>query len=364
MRIVHIITKCDYGGAQTVLAELASEQQRRGHDVSVIAGLTGPVSEDLTRLGISVEHEPTLTHAIHLRNDRSAFRALSSRLEKTKPDIVHTHSSKGGLLGRAAARRLDIPVVYTAHGWPFQHGAAARQRVQSFAGEWFSARGPGPVVCVSTSDFELAVSSRVCRRSDLYLVHNGVGRPGDCAVDSLKASHSDGLRLVMVARFSRPKRQDLVIEALKMLPPDISVTFVGDGELLLPNQTLARDLENRVRFAGVADPRPFLRAADAFVLVSDYEGLSISVIEAMRAGLPIIANELPGLRDAVVNGTTGLLCTSTPASLATAIESLRDPRRRALLGNAARRVWEERFTVTAMTDGYDEVYRSALVPRS
>ncbi len=362
MHILHIITKCDYGGAQTVLREMACEQQRRGNRVSVVTGTLGPVSKNLATLGISVHQEPALVHAIHPMQDRIALRRLVEWLEQLGPDLVHTHSSKGGLLGRRAARQVGIPVVYTAHGWPFQRGAAPAQRVASFAAEWFSARSTGPIVCVSSADLALAKSSRLCSAHRLHLVHNGVGK--DDQSDSFSKSHStptqSGLDLLMIARFAAPKRQDIVLDALALLPENIRVTFAGDGLNLAAMRTRAASFGDRVNFVGVIEPGPLLQNSDALVLASDYEGSPMSVIEAMRAGLPVVTNRLPGIGDAVRDGTTGLICDLNPESFASTILLLTNPVLRARLGREGRLDWARRFTAGAMVDGYDAVYARAL----
>ena len=357
MHILHVITKCDYGGAQTVVRELATEQLGRGHQVSIVTGVVGPVSEQLTTLGVRVDHEATLTHSIHLQRDRVALRHLVDRMSELRPDVVHAHSSKGGLLGRQAARRLDIPAIYTAHGWPFQRGAAPLQRLASFVGEWASARSSGPVVCVTAADLALARRSHVCPPDRLRLVHNGIGH-----ADDRRPTLQDGgtaLRLLMVARFAAPKRQDLVVQALAWLPSDVRLTLAGDGPTLDAVRRLAAPYGDRVQFVGVAPPAALLAVSDALVLASDYEGLPMSVLEGMRAGLPIVANRLRGLSDAVRDGETGLLCELTPQSLAAAILTLRDATFRARLGDAGRAAWTRQFTADTMADRYDEVYAAA-----
>ncbi len=361
MRIVHVITKCDYGGAQTVVRELALEQQRRGHQVSVITGLLGPVATELSSAGIPVAVEPLLIHAIAPRTDRLAVRGLFALLRALDPDLVHAHSSKGGLVGRLAASRLDLAAVYTAHGWPFQRGASIGQRITSFAGEWAAGRTDAHVVCVAASERRLARRLRVVPKRRLHLVANGIG-PRDESPRS-PAAKTNGLELVMVARLSSPKRQDLLIDALRELP-DVRVTFVGDGSRREQLADRARPLGDRVRFVGYASSDSYLASAHAAVLLSEYEGLPLSVIEAMRQGLPVITNRLPGLVDAIEHGRNGLTCELSDASVGAAIEKLRDDGVRSRLGAAAQADWRAHFTAEAMADGYEQVYESARSDRS
>lgn len=357
MRIVHVITKCDYGGAQTVVRELVLEQVRRGHHVSVITGRLGPVASELGAAGIDVSLEPELVHPIAPRTDRRAVRSLASRLGAIRPDVVHTHSSKGGLVGRLAASRVGLAAVYTAHGWPFQRGASPRQRAVSFAGEWAAARTKAHIVCVTSYERNLARRLRLAPDSRLHVVANGIGRRQEAHPSS--TARSGRLELIMVARLSSPKRPDVLIDAVRTLP-DVGVTFVGDG-VLRPNlEAHAQGLGDRVRFTGYAEPSAFYASAHGAVLLSDYEGLPLAVIEAMRLRLPVITNRLPGVVDAIEHRRNGLLCDLTPHSVAAAIDELRDEGVRSRLGAAAYSDWQRRFTAEAMTDGYDRVYDAVL----
>lgn len=360
MHVTHIITKCDYGGAQSVLRELATEQLRRGHTVTVVTGTLGAASEAIEAAGATIVRLPTLGRSLHLWRDTTALKELVTALRRLRPDVVHTHSSKGGLLGRLAARRLGLPVIYTAHGWPFQKGASRSQRVQSFAGEWLAARVDGPVVCVTRADLALARRSHVCNPDRLHLVHNGLGRTGSLP----PSQHGEGketFELVMVARFAPPKRHDVVLEALSFVNSSIKLTFVGDGDQLEVARAQAAPLRERVRFVGQCDdPTAYLDRADVLVLLSDYEGLPMSIIEAMRVGIPVIANRLPGLVDAVEDGVTGLLIDRTPQSLAKAVERLAADRSfAASLGSAGRQRWTRSFTAEHMADGYEIIYEQA-----
>ena len=355
MKIVHVITKCDYGGAQTVVRELALEQQRRGNQVFVITGQLGPVATQLSSAGISVVVEPHLIHAIAPGQDRLAVQGLRTTLKALDPDLVHTHSSKGGLVGRLAASRLGVAAVYTAHGWPFQRGAPVSQRIMSFAGEWAAARTDAHVVCVASSERRLAQRLRIVPEKRLHLVGNGIGhRDESPRPPAAKPAH---LELVMVARLASPKRQDVLIDALRELP-DVGVTFVGDGSNRERLVDRARSIEDRVRFVGYADADAYLASSHAAVLLSDYEGLPLSVIEAMRHGLPVITNRLPGVADAIKHCRNGLTCELSATSVAAAVDVLRDDGVRSHMGAAARDDWRAHFTAEAMADGYDGVYRA------
>ena len=355
--VVHVITKLDYGGAQSIARSLLLEQRARGHKVAIISGLLGPIADDLRACGILVIQEPRLVHHVSLTHDRDAVAGVAATLRRLGADVVHAHSSKGGVVGREASRRLGVPAVYTAHGWPFQPGAAVRQRVVSFAGEWIASKRHGDVVCVAASELELARKLRIASPDRLHLVHNGVGHRSEPAPTA--APVREGLRIVMVARFAPPKRHDLLIDAVRAIPSATAV-LVGAGRDLAAAQSRAADLGERVRFVGYTDPSPYINDADVVVLLADYEGLPVTVLEAMRAKRAIVVNQLPGLADVVVDGISAEICSLTVTSLVGALRRLSDPILRADLADVAHGVWRSRFTIGDMADGYERVYAKVL----
>ncbi len=362
LRILHVITKLDVGGAQSVVQELVVQQQRAGHSVQVVTGVVGPVSEALRSLGVVVTEVPDLRHRLAPVQDRKAVRVLTSLIRASRFNIVHTHSSKGGLLGRIAARCCGVPSVYSAHGWPFQTGAPIAQRVQSFAGEWVAGRIGTEVVCVTEVERQLAERLRVGRRGHVHLIHNGVADREPIRRKPREAN--EPLRLLMVARLSPPKRADLLVDALKLVDGNVHLTIVGHGELssALAEQVERLAIADQVSLVGQADPAPFLAEADVFCLVSEYEGMPMTVLEAMRAGLPIIANRLPGIAEAIATDC-GLLCSPDPADLARVIRSmLDDPMRTYEMGQRARSRWEANFTAATMAEKYELLYHDVCGP--
>jgi glycosyltransferase involved in cell wall biosynthesis len=371
LRILHVITKLDVGGAQSIVAELVREQITSGHSVTVATGVVWEAAEVPKIDGVRLVKLSNLVHQLSPKNDLLAITHLITLMRIDRFDVVHTHSSKGGLLGRIAARRSDIPSIYTAHGWPFQAAAPRGQRIQSLIGEWLGGLIGNEIVCVNRAEAELAARLRVGRRKHRHVIHNGISFRPPLAERALRQS-GDLFKLVMVARLHPPKRADLVVEALRFVDSRISLTIVGDGELRSSVEVAAREcgVIDRVHFAGLCDPTPYLEAADAFVLASDYEGMPVTVLEAMRAGLPIIANDLPGIREAVNGGSVsvtawdGFLTAKTAKALASAIQALFDePNLARKMGERSRHAWESQFTVSQSATAYETLYRSVLSQR-
>ncbi len=370
MRILHIITKADYGGAQTVVFELARWQLANGHEVGLVTGETGRISERLGSIGVSVTHLGSIVHQPSLTNDRVAAKELGALIDSYQPDVVHTHSSKGGLLGRLATRRRNLPTVYTAHGWPFQPGAHWKQRALSFPAEFFGGRMHGDVVCVSRHDFDRAQRLRIAPRRRLHYIANGISPTQHHATPGLPA---DGpLRVVMATRFDAPKRVDLAIVAIAQCP-HATLTLVGDGpqEPAIRAQIDASGAHDRIRVLKPSnDVEVMLAEADVSLHLSDYEGLSISMLEALRSGVIIVANDLPGAREVLGEPTKnqstgddrcGIIVTKDATSVAAALSDLAANRPGlAAIGARATQRFETLFGSDRMCLAYQKLYERLI----
>jgi glycosyltransferase involved in cell wall biosynthesis len=364
VRILHVITKLDVGGAQSVVASLVREQMNSGHQVTIAAGVLWPNAAVQSIDGVQIVIVENLVHALQPSQDFRAVRELKSLIRSSKSDVVHTHSSKGGLLGRLAARQCNVPSIYTAHGWPFQPEAPWTQRIQSLLGEWIGGRLGNEIVCVSHAERALAERLGVGKSGHRHVIYNGID---ELSTESSSRGHTrcirsatDPFHLVTVARLETPKRVDLLVEAIAQTDDRVALTVVGDGSLLPAVQALADHLgvTHRIRFIGETNPLPYLASADAFVLLSDYEGMPVTVLEAMRAGLPILTNRLPGVLE-TTGADAGVLTELDSNSAATAIVKMADdPAKCLALGAAAKLRWEKHFTTAQMAAGYEEVLRA------
>lgn len=368
LKIVFLLTRADVvGGVQVHVRDLCSALLADGHLPTVLVGGTGPFTDELGNKRvptISLRHlRRPLRFPIRPVRDGLALREIGHALRRLNPDIVSTHSAKAGWLGRIAAHRLGIPVLFTAHGWAFTQGvtplAAAVYRVAERAVGTLPAR----VITVSDFDRELAIRQRVVAPDRMVTVHNGV-----CDVpDSLRASPGvDPPELISVARFERQKDQPTLLRALAHLHDQPwSLTLVGEGPKLAEGKKLAHSLglSDRVAFIGARyDVAECLARAQVFALASRWEGLPRSIIEAMRAGLPAVATDVGGVREAVSEGETGYL---TPRgddrSMGERLRQLiEDPALRASMGQRARVRYEEGFTFARMYERTLALYHAVL----
>jgi glycosyltransferase involved in cell wall biosynthesis len=364
LRIAFVVTRSDaIGGAQVHVRDLAQALRDEGHLVRVWVGGRGPFVDALRQRGVDVVPLRHLVAPLRPLADLRAVIELRRALASFRPDLVTLHSSKAGALGRLAARGSGVPVVYTAHGWPFVEGVPLLGRATYRWVERLVAPLADRLVTVSEHDRRLARRAGVGTDAQLVCVHNGV--PDVPA--RLRARPGEGpVRLVVVARLDVPKDPFTLLRALATLRArPWTLEWIGDGPRRAPAEQLAAclGLADRCRFVGARDDvAERLSRASVLVLPTDREGLPLVVLEGMRAGLPVIASAVGGIPEAVLSGRTGLLVPPADApALAHALASLvDDPRARMRLGAAGRRRYEACFSFERQRAATLDVYRSLL----
>lgn len=366
LKILYIITLPDLGGAQVHLLTVASEMAARGHGVSVVVGREGWLTERLQRAGIETVIVPDLVREISPCRDIRAVLAIRRLFLDQRPDLVHCHSSKAGIVGRLAAWLSGIPVIFTAHGWAFTEGVAPLKRrfyqwLEMAAGFW-----AWRIVCVSDYDRRLGCRWLPMHGKKIMTIYNGI---------SLEAPKRSGqssgpLRLVMVARFAPPKCQEDVLRALDRLrdhggKSPVEVDFIGDGPELARVQRIAKELEleDDVRFLGnCTDVPTLLPRYDGCLLISQWEGFPISILEAMRAGLPVIASNVGGVKEALLEGKTGSLVPK--GDIVVLAEKIRyaaaHQEEFSHMGEEGRRFFLANFTLDQMMERLGQLYDEVL----
>jgi glycosyltransferase involved in cell wall biosynthesis len=359
-RLLLVITLAEAGGAQTSVSMLLPGLVRR-FDVTVAAHGSGPLRDAAAAAGVPFVELRHVRRAIDPWRDLRGLVELVRLCRRIRPDVVHAHSSKAGLLGRVAGALAGVPSrVVTIHGWSFAaYGGPAGWLFRQ--AERLAQRATTAVVCVAHSTREQGLATRTCSAERTVVIHNAV------EVDSFAPQpQTDGpVRIVSVARFAFPKDFATLVAAFEQIRPDHRAILVGDG----PGRSAVADalrqtgLTSRVELVGARDDVPALLArSDVFVLSSRSEGLPISILEAMAAALPVVATDVGGVREAVLHGATGLLVPAgDPIALAEALERLiDDPALRSSLGAAGRRRAREHFDVPGFQAAHVELYRRQL----
>ena len=362
MKVTYIITSAhQYGGAQVHVRDLSKWMHDHGFDVTVMAGNPGIVSEKIIENGVKFKEIPDLGRSIHISHDIKSFFQTRRILKETRPDIVSCHSSKAGIIGRIAAWSLGIPVIFTAHGWAFTEGVSDKKRRLYALIERVCAKISKHIITVSRYDKFLALSKNVARSDHMTAIHNGM--PYTAAIN--ERILNDVPQLIMVARFAIPKDHTTLINALGQIKnKKWHLNLVGSGDDV-PYQALVKslDIENKVTFHGQrTDIDTYLLEQDVFLLVSDWEGFPRSIIEAMRASLPVITTRVGGCPESVSQFQSGYIVPKQDVqSLSAAISKLvDDPLRRRTMGEVGRSRYERYFTFDIMAYKTLNIYETAL----
>ncbi len=343
-RVLVVITRGEPGGAQRHVLELV---RGLGAEVEfhVIVGDDDWLSGEV-RPFAQVTVLPTLQRSVDPRADLRTLRALRAAIRDFAPDLVHTHSSKAGVLGRVAARSLGVPTLHTAHAWSFSDGQPPSRVALAVPVEAALGRITDRFIAVSAADEEVALRWHVARPGQVAVIHNGLSDVPERGVPD--AAHPV---VVMAARMAAPKDHLGLLEAVARVP-NLRLRFAGDGPDR-PTIEAAVDrlqLRDRVELLGVRDDVPaVLAGAQIAALISRQEGFPLAVLEGMRAGLPVVASDVGGIREAIQDGREGFLVPrGDVVRLCGRLSQLADdPALRRRMGLSARSTWEARFEVSA-----------------
>jgi lipopolysaccharide/colanic/teichoic acid biosynthesis glycosyltransferase/glycosyltransferase involved in cell wall biosynthesis len=362
--VMLVITKGEAGGAQSHVFALCEALLAQVRFTVVIGGEDTPswLGNQLKGLGIQVLALPALQETLLPWRVWPALQGLVELIDTHAPDLVHAHSAMAGLVARMTHVQLDMPVLYTVHGFGFKPQVPWVRRQMASLAERALSRWTTQMVCVSQHERELAYELPIAHER-VHVIPNGI----PLLKAPLETTWHDIPHLIMVARMKSPKRHDLLLHALVQvrdkLGNELPVTLVGDGPLRTLYVQLAEQLGlQKVTWAGeVTHVAPLLAQHDVFVLLSDHEGMPITVLEAMRAGLTIVASDLPGIREQVIAGQEALLVTNSVDAVAEQLIRLaQEPYLRKRLGKAAQQAFENAFTVERMAQRVLFLYQQCI----
>jgi glycosyltransferase involved in cell wall biosynthesis len=386
MRIVHVITRLIIGGAQeNTLLTVEGLHHAYGDDVTLITGPAEGPEGDLfgraERLGLKVELMPELVRAIRPGTDWKAYRALRRSIRRLRPEVVHTHSSKAGIVARAAAWDERVPaVVHTIHGLPFGPSESPWRNRLYVALERWAARRCHAIVSVCDAMTEQALAAGVGRPEMFRTVYSGMDvdaflnppRPREEVRRELGLA-DDEVAFATVARlFERKGHDDILAAAPAVLKADPRVRFVFIGDGILRDRLIAETerlgLRHAFHFVGLVPPAripELLAAADAVVHPSLREGLARVLPQALLVGRPVISYDVDGAREVVLPETGALLKPRDVPGLAGAVLRLAaDPGLRQAMGQEGRRRFAEQFRHETMTRQLRSLYEELLDARA
>ena len=386
MRIMHVITRFILGGAQENTLYTVEGQHASGdHEVMLVTGpAIGPEGELLERAGRSGVNTVVLEHlrrAICPWHDSLAFLGLCRTIRRFRPDVVHTHSSKAGILGRLAARLCRVPVVvHTIHGLPFHPYQCAPLNWGYILLERWCARYSDAIITVCDAMTEQALAARVGRPDLFVTVYSGLEvdtflkEVDRTDVRKRYGLSPDDLVVGKVARLSDLKGHTFLFDAFEevaKVEPRAKLLLVGDGWRREEyERRVARGaLAGRVVFAGLIPPQDVpaaIHAMDVLVHTSLREGLARVLPQALISGVPVISYDVDGAREVVVPGGTGVLLPPKDVTgLAEAIlRLLGDGALRERLGRTGRDRLTRTFDARVMVERINDVYAALMRKKS
>lgn len=376
-RVIHIITKLELGGAQQNTLYTVEHLDRSRFSVALWSGDGGILNSDAERIAdIEFVIVPELVREIKPDRDFMAYHQLYTMLKDEvkrsgAPVVVHTHSSKAGVIGRLAAWRAGVPaIVHTFHGFGFNDFQAWPVRRAYIMAERVAGRVTGQFIAVSRANLDTAVGLGIARRDRIRVIRSGIKiaeferRAFDARAKKMELGLDPERPLALMVACFKPQKSpvDFVRAAALALraAPDAQFAAAGDGEL-------RPEMERAVAEAGLAerfkllgwrrDVAELMWSADALVLTSLWEGLPRVYPQAMAAGLPIVGTRVDGAAEAVADGESGWLLKphDVPGIAARIAELLKNPERARAMGDAGRRKLDE-FDIDLMVRRQEDLY--------
>ena len=370
------------GGAQeNTLLTVDGLSRKPGVSAVLVTGPTagpeGELLEEAGRRGIEVILAGSLRRRVAPLRDLGAYRELKKIIGRLAPDVVHTHSSKAGILGREAAHALRIgAITHTIHGLPFHPYQSGVLNALYITAERRAGRYCRKIIAVADAMARGAVEARIGPREKFVTIYSGMevepflAGTGRRAVRERLGIGPDELVIGKIARLFHLKGHRYVLDAapriLEVLP-NARFLFVGDGVLReeLAGQARRLGVDGRVIFAGLRPQREIpelLSAMDVLVHASLREGLARSIPQAMLSGLPVVSFDIDGAGEVVIDGKTGCLVRPQDVgALADAtVRLLTHPEQARAMGREGRELCRDKFRADAMVDGIYKLYEELL----
>ncbi|MBI5246299.1 MAG: glycosyltransferase family 4 protein [Elusimicrobia bacterium] len=376
VKVAHLVTRLDMGGAQQNTLHTVRHLDRAKFDPLLICGSGGLLDEDVVNdPSVRSRFVDSLVRDINPFLDLLALFELSNILLSERPSVLHTHSSKAGILGRLAAALAGVPVVvHTYHGFGFHDRQPAVVKSLYVFLEKICAYFTDALVFVSKANIDYAVAHDLVQPQDAVLIRSGVklsGLPAPVDAAKLKMSAGVGMHKLLVVSVGNLKPQknaaDFVEAAAAVLAevPDARFVFLGDGpqRRALEARAFVLGLEGKVLFLGWRrDAAEWLAAADVFVMTSLWEGLPRALVEAMKSGAPPVCYATDGVTDLILDGVNGYQVEpGNYRALAARVSALlKDEPSRKKMGAAAASAIGPEFDIDGMVRSQERLYERLL----
>lgn len=359
-KIVYVITRSDIGGAQNHTLSLIKAFHQR-YDLMLIAGSEGVLTESAKALGMSVH----VVKELDSFNVALAIWKLRNILSKECPDLVHTHSSLASFYGRAAAKLCGLKTLYTVHGWHFANEKNRLKWAIKVILEWCAGFCTDHWITVSAFDEKLGSAFHIFKPGKVDVIVNGVGDIERTNANGQLDAVNKPLEIVFVGRATYQKNCLAAVEVLEQTEPNINLTMFASGGIIAQLRTKIDNSRERHRIKLILnEPNAGLKMSefDAMLITSRYEGMPLSVLEAMRGGLAIVSTDICGMNELIVNGENGFLFgPNDQVGMANQLNAfLHDREKLRLMGASSRQRYENAFRLNEMISATERVYKKVI----
>lgn len=385
MKICHVITRMIVGGAQENTLLTIKGHIEKGHEVVLVTGFSpgreGELLKNVEMPPFKIVEIPEMVREVSPFKDLKALRKLREYFKKEKFDVVHTHSSKAGIIGRIAARQAGVPVVvHTVHGQAFHAYEKPWKKLLYITAERIAAKYCDKIYAVAQAMIDQCVDAKVAPREKYMVVYSGMDTAAFAnAGRNMELRQKLGIPenakvIVTVARLFPMKGYEEMLPAAARLVkefPDLHFLPVGDGPMYdeLQKQIADLGLTGNFHFAGLVPPHEvcdYIAQADLLWHLSLHEGLPRAVVQALAVGIPAIGYKLDGTPEVVLNGKTGYVTApqDVDAVVARSRELLNDAALRAEMGKNGKDLVIERFAWRRMADILEKEFLMLLKEKS
>lgn len=316
-KIIYIVTKGNFGGAQRYVFDLATNLPKEGFEVIVATGEGNILGEKLKEKGIRTVQIPFLKRNINPLKEILSLISLIKLFKDERPDIIHLNSSKAGGLGGLAGRLTKVPkIIFTGHGWAFNEDRTLLSRILIGCFHWITILLSHKTIAVSKRVFD-QISLFPLVRKKITVIHNGIDGAEfldrEIARKELYENSPFPFWIGTISELHKNKGVDFIIRAFANVSPQneqVGLFLIGDGEERRNLEILTKKLNvhDKVHFLGFKkDAARFLKAFDIFTLTSRTEAFPYVTLEAGLAGVPVIASRVGGIPELISNKENGTL---------------------------------------------------------
>lgn len=367
MKILHLITNTDLGGAQKVAGILCNKAVENGHQVALASMPDGPFWDTLSPK-VKQFKVKNLIKPISFIPDLKSYFEIKKIIKDFKPDILQLHSSKAGFLGRMAGRKIKKHIVYTVHGFD---SVRIKNRKFLFI-EKIMQKECGAIIPVSFYDEKNLINEKIT--SNIVCIPNGIDKnelnilPNvEIKQKIIESKDKGNFNVISIARISKQKKFEMFLEvAEKLKDRNISFFWIGtptdpEEEIKYNNLIKNNKIPSNVYLLGeVQNAGAYIQFADLFVLFSNYEGLPMTIIEALACSKPVIASSVGGIPELVEDTENGFLINSTDEAVDKIFILSQDKSLVKEMGEKSYSKFESNYTLDKMYNSYMELYRKLL----